>query len=350
MNIRVLILRTDFKHHGEDSGYKQILKYIKPYKIFGINERDSSDNRSKLKSKYPWLFEFDASSNRGDANIVHILYGEDYFRWSTKLFKNIPVIVTFHQPADTLEREVIYGDYRGRIGRITHLLTKNRFKKLAAAIVTNYSQKEVLKKVMHEDKIHVIPLGIHLNEMKNRFKTFSESKELKDPENRSIITVGNWLRDWDFYFKIVEAKPDWKFCLVNQKLDFKYTVLTEKYKNLRYYSNISDEEMFNLFLEASLQFIPVTGMAASNSLVQGLALGCPLVLTDINAEQYQNEEPVITLYQKGDVKDCVTKLSAILNLSDEDLDVLKNKAHLYSHEFSWEEVANKTIKIYNQLV
>ena len=43
MNIRVLAIRTDFKHHGEDHGYKQILKGIKPVITLGINERDPNE-------------------------------------------------------------------------------------------------------------------------------------------------------------------------------------------------------------------------------------------------------------------------------------------------------------------
>jgi hypothetical protein len=129
MTLKILIIRTDFKHHGKDSGYKQILNYIHPYRIFGINEREENVSIPYFKLKYQWLYEFDTYKNKGMGDLVHILYGEDYFRWSTKLFTKIPVVATFHQPADLLEREVIYGDYRGRIGKLTHLLSKNRFKK-----------------------------------------------------------------------------------------------------------------------------------------------------------------------------------------------------------------------------
>ncbi len=348
MNIKVLVIRTDFKHHGELSGYKQILRYLNPYKIFGINERDSSVKVPGLKIKYQWLFEFEASKNRGDANIIHILYGEDYFRWSTRLFKGTPVVATFHQPAELLRREVLSGNLRGRVGHYTHLLSKKRFNKLSAAIVTNPTQKEVLKEVMPESRIHVIPLGIHLDEMKKKFQ--EHTFLAKVPNNpRIIISVGNWLRDWEFYFKVVEKCKEWKFILVNQKLDDQNIAKAKQYDNLVYYSKISDDELYDLFLMADAQFISVTGMAASNSLIQGLALGCPLVLTDIDADEYKNEEALL-LYESGNVQDCINKISSIVNLKENDLNELKLKSHLYTYQFSWEEVANRTLNLYKELL
>jgi len=350
MQIKVLVIRTDFKHHGANSGYKQILKYIKPYKVIGFDYRNGEHLIPLMKKRYPWLFEFEAFKLYSKVDLIHIFYGEIYFRWSSFLFKKTPVVVTFHEPAELLEKEVNEGGGGGRISKITHFLTKKRFSKLSAAIVTNSSQKEVLKKVMPEEKIHIIPLGIHLDDTKKKFEKYSINKASLKARTLSIITVGHYLRDWDFYFEIVEACPDWKFCIVNRMLEDKYIKLAEKYKNLTYYSNISDDELFDLFLDASLQFIPVTGMAASNALIQGLSLGCPLVLTDINAEQFKNDKSVISLYKRGDIKDCIVKISSILDLSQKELTELQNLSHQYSYQFSWEEIANKTIKLYKQLV
>jgi len=54
--MKVLAILTRFKHHGEHSGYKQILKYIKPTFELGINE-DEGVNVGKLKSKYQSMLD-----------------------------------------------------------------------------------------------------------------------------------------------------------------------------------------------------------------------------------------------------------------------------------------------------
>jgi len=107
--MKVLAILTRFKHHGEHSGYKQILRYIKPTFELGINEDDGSEV-GVLKSKYQWLFEWQSFRFRNHVDIVHVMYGEDYLRFSPYLFRRIPVVATFHQPAASLEREILRGD------------------------------------------------------------------------------------------------------------------------------------------------------------------------------------------------------------------------------------------------
>ncbi len=343
---KVLAIRTDFQHHGEDFGYKQILKFTQPFKVIGVNERNAAEKTPSIKKKYLWLFEFDLLKYSKDIDLVHILYGEDYYRWSYRLFKK-PLVVTFHQPADILEREVLYGDYRGRIGRITHIVNKNRFKHLVAAIVTNKTQIDVLKKVMPEERIHYIPLGIHVERLNTKFyQGLTENIDYQTTSN--IITVGNWMRDWAFYLETVKQCPEWTFHLINRNMDKAF--LKTLPSNVKYYDDISDAEMFNLYLSSSFQFLPLVALAGSNAFIQGLGLGCPIVMTDINAEEFVNDKEIITLYEKGNVLDCVNKMKDIIMRTSEKRTELRKKANSYANQFSWEMAANKTIELYKKLI
>lgn len=345
MKLKVLAIRTDFGHHGEYFGYKQILKYTHPHIVLGIDERSKTMQVNRLKLNYPWLFEFEAYKLRKEIDLVHILYGEDYLRWSTKLFKNTPVVATFHQPPAILEREVRHGDYRGRVGRYTHLLTKDRFEKLSAAIVTNPAQAQVLKKVMPESKIHYIPLGLHLDNL----NLFYERRP-NDIVEKSIITVGNWQRDWDFYFRVVEKCPHYNFVLVNRNLERSIVEKTKGYSNLKYYSDVSDTELFELYLNSKLQFLPVLGIAGSNAFLQGLSLGCPVVLTNINSEQPNSEPDFIRLYETDSVEDAVKQIDFFISLNTISRRSIQHLCNKYANQFSWEEVANKTTTLYEQLI
>ena len=348
MSIRVLAVRTDFKHHGEQSGYKQILKYIHPTLTLGINERDDAPVPAR-KLKYPWLFEFEAKKYRDQVDILHLMYAEDYYRFSWRFFKHLPIVATYHQPADALEREIKYGDLRGRVGKITHRLNQQRFQHLAAAIVTNTSQKDVLQQAMPADKIHVLPLGIHLDELKTTFVRH-QAREHARPQERMIVTVGNWLRDWDFYFQVVKRCPQWNFKLVSRNLAPAFRNQAQQYEHLEYHHGITDEALNQLLLAADVQFLPLTGIAGSNALIHALALGCPQVLTNIKAGQWANQEPIIRLYDKGHLEACIEALACYVTASDGDLKRTKQRAHLYATQFAWEAVAQKTLELYKQLL
>jgi glycosyltransferase involved in cell wall biosynthesis len=350
MTLRVLAIRTDFKHHGDQFGYKQILKYIHPYKVIGIDERDSEKKTSYFKGKYPWLFEFSAFKFRKEIDLIHILYGEDYYRFSSVLFKKVPVVATFHQPVDILRREVLVGDYRGRIGRLTHLLVKNRFNKLAAAIVTNKTQIDVLKLVMPIERIHYIPLGLDIEKFNDRFKKSETFKIESDKRDINVITVGNWQRDWDFYLKVATHQKNWSFHLVNRNLELDLIKKFENIENIRFYSDISDDDMFELYLKADFQFLPVKGIAGSNAFLQGLALGCPAVMTNINADEFYSEPEIISLYKKDNMLDCVEKMNNILNKPLKLKKKTKLNANKYANQFSWQTVATKTIELYKTLI
>lgn len=345
-NLKILAIRTDFKHHGEQSGYKQILKYIRPEFTLGINERDPAQKTSLLKKKYQWLFEWSAAKYKKKIDLVHILYAEDYFRWSTRIFKGKPVVATFHQPAELLEKEVTNGSYRGRVGMITHRLTRYRFKELEAAIVTNESQMEVLAKVMPREKIHCIPLGLHLDAYVEQFENAWQPVAAEP----TVLTVGNWLRDWDFYFQVVEKCPEWTFLLINRSLPEQYREKLKHYTNIQYLSDVSDHQVREAYMKAHVQFIPVTGLAGSNALVQGLVMGCPLVLTAINADMFRAHTRFVTLYTQHDLSACIAALRNYIGLTLSERSSTSAAARGYAMAFSWENIAEQTMSVYHALV
>lgn len=344
MDIKVAAIYTNFKHHGTDAGYKQILKYINPVKVLGINQMDPLSMQSKS-----FLVEFELYKYRNEFNLLHILYAEDYFKWSTRLFPQKPIVATFHQPLDILEQDILTGYFSGKVGRISHFFNKNRFEKLGAAIVTNLSQISALEKVMPREKIHCIPLGIHLDKMSSLFENHLATMSMTDSKIARIITVGNWQRDWDFYFSVVAKCPQWHFSLVNRRLEEKYKKIAQQYSNLTFFDDITDDALYQLFLNSNLQLLPVKAIAGSNALLQGLALGCPLVLTDIHTDPFRHEKDCIKCYQKGNLEECIHQMEMFIHLSIEQLLKYKRKAHDYNQD-SWATVAKKTIEIYKQLI
>ncbi len=347
MNIPSSIaIRSAYKHHSANAGYKQILKYTQPQAIFGIDENIDTEN--DIYHKYLWLYEWKAYQyyRKNKVKIYHNLYAEEYYRFGWRLF-DCPIVATFHQPVELLEQEISTGAGMGKIAGLTHQLNKKRFEKLGAAIVTNVTQKDVLKKVILPARIHVIPLGVDIEAISGFYN------EIKDePSNNEIITVGNWKRDWHYYFKLVEYClinfPAWRFILINRKFNDAQLERIRSLSNIIYIENADDKEMYRLYKKAWFQFLPFEGAAGNNSLNESLALGCPVVsnvipdfLPDGNLFLYPTEL---------NIDETIAAFKKLFELSLNERNKIANIARNSIKVLDWAETARKTIEIYQSLI
>jgi glycosyltransferase involved in cell wall biosynthesis len=335
--IKSLAIYTIHSHHGSNSGYKQILKYTKPTVTAGLKDTTRKDKFLSYYYKHEFIGWMRALLKR--IQIVHILYGEDYFRFSHLLFRRLPIVVTFHQPESILLQELRDGDYNGKVAGITHRLTKSRFEKVDAVILTSENQLNVAKQFFDHDKIHVIPLGIHINKFNQLLKQSNIKRQLN-----LFITVGEWQRDWDLYIKHVsflnEHFPELEFIVVNNKLstDIKEKLL--KLSNVTYKGNVSDDELYMLYLKANAMFLPLKGVAGSNALNEALALG---VMILSNLKLSKDDDVFLNYESLDDLKNVVNDL---LILNNAQRLVLAEKVNSSVQSISWESISKRTLDVY----
>lgn len=348
--MRVLVLLTKFSHHGANGGYKQLIKFVKPKVELGVDE-DREITKKGIKAKYQWLYEFEIRRYAKEIDLIHIMYGEDYFRFSPWLYPNTPIVVTFHQPYESLLREVRKGDYKGRVGAITHLFTRNRFKKISAAIVTEASQKKALSEVMDASKIHVIPLGVHLEAFTKVFEGFVNNGEKKDP--RRVITVGNWKRDWNLYRNVVETCKNLRinidFHLINRNLN---EDMKAEFRALgvTVHEGLDDAGLKLEVFRSALMFLPVTEASGNNALLESLALGVPVLMTDVLKEKSSLSESAISFHKRDDVNDAITKIKAYFDLSESERETISDICRSEATQFDWPVIAARTMELYKQVV
>ncbi|MCC9168228.1 glycosyltransferase [Pontibacter harenae] len=333
--INHVVLSTHYKHHSELGGYDQLAKYTEPTAIIGINEHTPPN---MLLRKYKWVYEYIAKY-KFNPQVVHIYYAEEYLRFSPYLFSNIPVVATFHQPPENLEQEVVYGDYSGRIGKITHSITKGRFNKLAAAIILEENQRAVLEKVMPKEKIHLIPHGIH----PSLFKGYAAEQEKKH-----ILTVGNWQRNWELYEEVLsrflQSKPYLKFVLVNRSLPDDILTKLNKYQNFKYTREVSDSELEYFYRTAYCLFLPLSSATANNSLIESLVYGCPVVTSSVFSSNYPFKGNYISFEQTLD--DFVNQINSFVLLTEKQRHDIATTALQDVSIIKWPQIAEQVLQLY----
>lgn len=345
MNVTAILTR--FRHHSPNGGYKRLVHELAQLEDISIMEFGNDETREdfpnstieKIQLRYKWIAEFRAwhYAQSIPTDVIHLMYGEEYFRFSSRLFPKTPIVATFHQPADVLDQEMKHGNLGGRVSAIAHRLNPNRFRSLSAAIVTNPDQKQVLKCVMPEDKIYHIPLGV---DVKLRNFTASERKG-------GIVTLGNWFRDWSVYIDVVQKMPDQVFHLVNRQLPTEIKKAVQGLPNCHYHFNISDESLNEILTNSICAFLPLHKLAGSNALLECWASGLPIIMSNVNSDFWKKSGAgCLALFEPTSVDQAVTKLRDIISTTTPEI---RKKCVSAANSFSWKASAEATFDLYNEL-
>lgn len=346
--IKILVISTIFKHHASRGGYDRLSNYLSPSMKLGVDETSEALPPFIFRA-YKWLYEWVARLQDGRTiDLIHIYYAEEYYRFTSFLFPNTPVIATFHQPPTRLRREITSGGTGGRVSRFTHNITKSRFKNLAAAIVMEEQQKKILCEVMSPDRIHVIYHGIDVDYFQNMLQN-----QPKVEANR-VITVGNWLRDWDFYESVLQIceseNSGLQFVLINRSIEPAYLKRFKEYSNFKYVPDLSDVQLVEQLSSSKVHFLPLIEATANNSVMESLAVGCPLVLPNVFSEQYQLSNAATRFYKINTPESAISQINQLIELPDSDYYSLRQLAREKAKYFDWRVIAERTADVYKQVL
>jgi glycosyltransferase involved in cell wall biosynthesis len=336
-----------FAHHAGHNGYKQILAYTNPLAVLGIDERQPVKSDHWHRS-YPWLYEFRAARlhRKNPCQVLHILYGETYLRFSPWLFGKVPVVATFHQPPTVLERALLAGSQTGRVDHLVHRITRGRFRKLAAAIIISEEQREVLERFVPAERIHLISLGASTLTLIDAEKKFRRA-----PDPGTILTVGNWLRDWDFYFGFVDYcrnhHPEWRFSLVNRRLPTPLHEQARAAPNFHWLQNVDDEALLKAYTAAACLFLPLLEATGNNTVNEALAMGCPVV-TNVSLG-VPDEDLVVTHCEKSYAA-FASAIATWQTASAHQRNQLREHSQRAVKSLDWSIVGEKTLILYQSLL
>lgn len=344
MKLKSIAIRQHFAHHAKNAGYKRILDFTQPCLTLGIDERLPANSQRLLK-RYEWLTEFQAAwfRLRSSVDIVHVLYAESYYRFSPWILLGCPVVATFHQPPERLNSQLLIGGGKGRASAWVHQLTSARFQYLDAAIIISENQREVLQQFIPADRIHHIPLGLDVSALRA-----SEEQFRAERQQNLVLTVGNWLRDWDYYFGFIEyclsEHPNYRFRLINRRLPGQYLARCKELPNLEYLADVDDDDLASNYAHCAALFLPLVEATENNTVNEAKAFGCPLV-----SNVSLSETAGMFLYDGG-YAECLLALEHSLDLDESAMSSIKEAYDFEIKLLDWAEVGRRTMSLYVELV
>jgi len=282
--MRIVVLDRRFQHHSAYSGYPQLiqrqrngfeLERLGRWQPRGVP--DAALERLARRAARPAYtresmgYELAALRRmaRWPRAIYHVLYGEDDYHHLARAARLLRraggrLVVSFHQPPDIFDFAVP----RRAAARILPMLD--------AALVTTSHQAEHLARWMAPERIHRVPLGVDCT-------FFSPATNGQQPAREfHCITVGLWQRDFVLLEQLTREAAD-------LGLPLRFTVVSSPEvastfaatPGVTAHTGISDEQLRDLYRESDLLVLPLVQAAASNTLLEAMACGLPVLASSV---------------------------------------------------------------------
>ena len=217
-------------------------------------------------------------------------------------------------------------------------------------------KKEILENYnVPEDKIAVIPNGVDLHEFKPDRAKREKIREKYKIRNKEIILM---FSGHEFGRKgleyIIKALPQVK---ENVKLLVVGKDNPEPYKKLASKLGVSNKIIFAGFVPEISEYyaasdifvFPTTYEAFSLATLEAVASGLPILATKVNGTEELIKEGYNGFFIKREPKDIAEKIN--ISVEDENLrKQMSRNARKTAEKYSWDEVAKRTLKVYEEVV
>jgi glycosyltransferase involved in cell wall biosynthesis len=322
-------------YHILHSGYETLTSYIGSSKVFYVG-----DFRKITRLSYPLRLlrvlpksysstQAELAALKGRGRILHHLYGEDTL-WLS-LFKEPtrrPIVATFHRPPQVLDATMPF-------------FWKRTIGKLSGIIVLSPEQLAFMQSICGRAKTHVslIPHGVDTD-------YFTPGNSERSEE--TIISVGNYLRDRKTLIEamrvVSEKAPKLQLTLLSAHTP------PPKVSARNIKSRIaSDEELMGFYRRASFIVLPYAALTASNTMLEAMACGMPVICPRFESARYYLGQDVPTLYEPGNPKDLADRILG-LHGNNSERRRLGSLMRARAEVFSWPKIVSSVRKFYDQFL
>lgn len=359
------LIRERFSHMGAHSGYDLLCPAL---------ERIGVDARSVWLSDVlpiPFLDRFlkvvvkcvvKASPFYGSSNLwtelnalrgqwsspglTHILYGENNLGLYSfeKIKRSEKLVVTVHQPFSWWEDQKI---------NITQKL-----KTTDALIVLSSSERDNFTALLGDDRVHFVPHGVDTDFFSPPGVDEFEQKQVA-PMKRCLF-VGQWLRDFDTLFGVIEL-------VLKNDLDFVFDLVVpdiswrdpnaevklkqfEKFPQICRYQMITDETLLGLYRNATLLILPLEESTANNAVLEAMSCGLPIVTNETTGIVDYTESSFANICPAKDAAAMVKAMQEISRNRNLQISMSNAARDVAVDKFAWRHIAVQIENIYRDLL
>jgi len=338
MNCNIVYIGFSFLHHkNTHAGYDKIKNFFPYDKVFDVQKFHEAHVAPKSLigkvtrriTKFflnfdgiPWFLISCIKYGRRNPNtIFHFVYGENLYA-DIKCFlnPNNKIVCTFHQPFDWF---------------VAHPRFINSLRKLDAIILVGNAEIDKFSALTGKKNVFYIPHGVCTDFYK---------PEPSIKKEHMILTVGNWLRDYNFanrvYQELLDADPELQINIVASFLNKKSIT---PHPRIHFYNGISDDELKALYCRCSVLYLPLIRFTANNALLEAAATGCNIVISSDFADNSYIPENYITIVR--------------MNVEETVKQIRKSYSENYNHalsefveeHYSWKKIAKQTLDILRKI-
>jgi glycosyltransferase involved in cell wall biosynthesis len=340
----VTVYSFSFSHHGQYSSFHRVLHYARECRVvditFPLRSFPGPKWRGRLESR--WLrwneWRLRPVFARRERQCIHYIYPENSLFRGGDWKGRHGLVLTCHQPGVDLRLLARGGGYRGFF---QGLKQADRVVVLATHVADDYREFCDLQ------RLTVIPHGVEVG--------FFEPAPDK-PQRPLVLTVGNWLRDYDFWAEVVlrlaDKMPELEFAVVAMP-QVVHTARSRVEARLPgrvlFLHGLTDEQLKSLYQRTTVLFLPLKDTVANNALLESMASGVPAVVSDLPAaREYAGE--CGTFFGAGATEDCVAKLAELLGDAAKRATLAAACRQRAVTHFSWEVIASRYGRLYAEVL
>ena len=264
-------------------------------------------------------------SIRGGSNIVHFFNGDTNSKWVPYLKGGNRIVATYHQPPD-----YFYQFFK----KTDHI------RRLDAALITSNALRELLSSYLPDERIIFQPLAVDTE--------YFSPKEVPPTSDKKIcLMVGNWLRDFDTARQVVDklsSRTDIEFHVISLPANQRYF---NGCRNVVFRSGVPVDEYMGELHSADLMMLPLKSGTSNLAVLESMAVGLPVVTTDLLGTRDYVDPSFCTLIRRGDAAEFGDALVALLE-DDQGRKGMSVKARQRALQFSWPSVAQHLMEIYRR--
>ncbi|WP_028669053.1 glycosyltransferase family 4 protein [Runella zeae] len=327
---------------GKYSGYECLVDYMSDFtKINLVEPVDTKVNRffgKFLKINYDWNFvrsdealagfRFVKNISKQDAS--HILYLENHLHLFNSFdLKNKNLIGTIHQPFE-----------RWIESKLASL------EKLDKCIILYKEEMELFNKYIDNSKFYFIPHGVDID--------FFDISEIENTRNDKILIVGHYLRNFDMLERVIlkiekdiSNKFEYNFIIPDFFRNSKALISLSKRNNVKFHSNLSDEQLLNFYQTSSLLLMPMEDSGANTAIVQAISTGLPVLTTDVGGIRSYGGGDVFPIVANNDDIHMVELFSKYYFDASFRQNIAKKQRQFALEYLNWNKVAAEHIKVYS---